>query len=197
MCDTPAWKQMWPNVARLLSAPELKSVFVAHYYRLSKTIKKEEIFEYTSKLEFGILALLFCEHDKIDRKLDFLYFLANFHETSKSYEGVYGLSHEDRELKFIFGKLLQYAIDLPERYASKFEGKQQGGANLYLCDNADEVFKTVKEQLRDEEEEYAEEYQDEMLNDVVFKNDPRLIRKAFLKRFMTEKDKTGILFDPN
>lgn len=67
---------------------------------------------YTTKLEIGILALLWCEGDHNSKVIHF-FNLAN----SKNYEYI-GIS--DDELKFIFVKLLVYSTDLPVRYEKDF-----------------------------------------------------------------------------
>ena len=67
---------------------------------------------YTTKLEIGILALLWCQGDHHSKVFHF-FNLAN----SKDYEYI-GIS--DDELKFIFVKLLVYSTDLPVRYEKDF-----------------------------------------------------------------------------
>ena len=68
---------------------------------------------YTTKLEVGILALLWCKGNHKSKAKHF-FNLAN----SKNYEYI-GLS--DDELKFIFVKLLIYSTDLPVRYENDFQ----------------------------------------------------------------------------
>lgn len=75
-------------------------------------IQYEELFSYSSKLELGVLAFLWCSGTS-KQKSKFLFQLAN---PSDQFE----ISWSDDELKFVFLKILQYSTELPLRYFQAF-----------------------------------------------------------------------------
>jgi len=68
-CTTPAWTSLWPKAVQLLKAPEFKEVI---YHDRNLLAPEDDLLEYTSKLELGCLALLWCQGSH-DDKADFLY----------------------------------------------------------------------------------------------------------------------------
>ena len=59
-CTSPAWREDWPMVAALLRLPEFKQLQYEEKEDLSTKITSSMQSEYVSKLELGIIALLWC-----------------------------------------------------------------------------------------------------------------------------------------
>lgn len=59
--DTPAWKESWQNVEKLLRTPEFKVITVTERRAIKGVVPQEQLINYTTKLEVGILALLWCD----------------------------------------------------------------------------------------------------------------------------------------
>ena len=57
--NTPAWKELWHNVEALLKFPVFKEITLIEHQKGSD-IPKDELINYTTKLEIGILGLLWC-----------------------------------------------------------------------------------------------------------------------------------------
>ena len=76
LCVTDSWKELWPNVERLLRTPEFKSLIVKELKAVAPQIQKEHILDWTTKLELGVIALLYCQ-GSLEDKARFFYDLAN------------------------------------------------------------------------------------------------------------------------
>ncbi len=74
---------------------------------------EQEIVNYTSKLEIGILGLLWCSGNQKEKTEEMFKLIAS--------NGTKYVSCYDRELIFIFVKLLQFSIDLQSKYFSDFK----------------------------------------------------------------------------
>ena len=104
---TDAWQKLWANLEKLLKTHEF------HALTSPKGAQTNLDFEeFTTKLDFGVLAFLMCEGNK-NEKAEFLYYLIQP-----------GLEEEvskwDTELKLIFQRLIYFAVDLPEKYQQSF-----------------------------------------------------------------------------
>ena len=106
---TPSWKDLWPKVENLIRTPEFKEI--AYLDRIEQDTT-ENLINITSKLEFGVMGLLWCQGTQ-DEKADFMYNL-----TCPVNEDVKVWS--ENNFKIIFKKLFFYSIDLPELYAGQF-----------------------------------------------------------------------------
>ena len=62
---------------RLLLAPEFKSIACLYWDELDNDLNAERMNDFTSKLEFGILALILCKTTNLESKVNFLYHLSN------------------------------------------------------------------------------------------------------------------------
>lgn len=109
---TPAWKELWPNVERLLRTPEFKTIVFQERHAICQHISTDDMLNWTTKLEVGILALIWCEGN-IEDKARFFCELVNppiDTSISKTIEdnkdAATGVSSSDDELRFIFVKLL-------------------------------------------------------------------------------------------
>lgn len=110
--NTPAWRESWWNVEKLLKTPEFKVITVTERGAIKDIVPQEELINYTTKIEVGILALLWCDGTQKERTAFFTQ-LANP-------SGRNEIGCNDDELKFIFVKLLEYSTDLPLRYEQAF-----------------------------------------------------------------------------
>lgn len=110
--NSTAWKESWQNVEKLLKTPEFKVITVTERKAIKSIVPQDKLINYTTKLEIGILALLWCQGSQKDRTAFFLK-LANPVELDQ-------IGCTDDELKFIFVKLLEYSTDLPLRYEQAF-----------------------------------------------------------------------------
>ena len=79
-------------------------------------MREEELVNYTSKLEIGILGLLWCTGNQKEKAEAMFKLIAS--------NGTKYVSCYDRELMFIFVKLLQFSIDLLSKYYSDFTDVQ-------------------------------------------------------------------------
>ena len=59
-CGTPAWQEDWSKVEALLRLPEFKLLMNEEKENLRGKIGYGQEVEYLSKLELGVLALLWC-----------------------------------------------------------------------------------------------------------------------------------------
>ena len=110
--NTTAWKESWSNVDKLLKTPEFKVITVTERGAIKSIVPQEQLINYTTKLEVGILALLWCDGTQKERT-SFFSKLANPGNKNE-------IGCNDDELKFIFVKLLEYSTDLPLRYEQAF-----------------------------------------------------------------------------
>lgn len=58
--NTTAWKESWSNVDKLFKTPEFKVITVTERRAIKGVVPQEKLINYTTKLEVGILALLWC-----------------------------------------------------------------------------------------------------------------------------------------
>lgn len=58
--NSPAWKDSWQNVEKLLKTPEFKVITVTERKAIKSLVPQDKLINYTTKLEIGILALLWC-----------------------------------------------------------------------------------------------------------------------------------------
>lgn len=70
--NTPAWKESWSNVDKLLKTPEFKVITVTERRAIKGLVPQEKLINYTTKLEIGILALLWCQGSQKERTAFFL-----------------------------------------------------------------------------------------------------------------------------
>ena len=111
-------------------------------------IMYDELASYTSKLELGVLAFIWCSGTS-KQKSKFLFQLAN---PCDEYE----IQWSDDELKFIFLKILQFSTDLPLRY---FEQTPEF--------TIEEIINEEIKHLENLDEKYSEYFYDWFI-DVVF-----------------------------
>ena len=71
---TPAWRKLWVNVECLFKLPVFKEITLLEHKKGS-SIELSECMNYTTKLEIGILGLLWCTGSQ-KAKANFLYKLA-------------------------------------------------------------------------------------------------------------------------
>lgn len=121
-CVTPAWTAGWRNVERLLRTPEFKAITIKEKNAIKNKVQHEELINHVSKLEIGILAILWCQGTPKD-KAAFLYKLANWKDNDD-------IAWSDDEIKFIFVKLLEYSTDVPFRYKDVFILNDSLSSNL-------------------------------------------------------------------
>jgi len=118
-CVTPAWKQQWPNVAALCRTYLMKELVVCNTIKgFSHKIQEDQCINYTTKLEVGALALLWCSGSQ-ELKAKFMTNLANP-------RGDEFITHTGSELRFIFKKLLYNAVILPEKYYEHASQRMEG-----------------------------------------------------------------------
>ena len=55
------WQKQWNKVEKLLRTPEFKSVVVNELNSIRMIVAYNDLINYISKLELGILALLWCQ----------------------------------------------------------------------------------------------------------------------------------------
>lgn len=184
---TPAWKQLWPNVDKLLRMPEFKCIVVKERKAIAEHVAREELEQWTTKLEVGILGLLWCE-GSMRAKANFFYDLANPTENAASGH-INGLTWSDDELKFIFVKLLYAAVDLPKKYASQF--KLLGGQQLNVIYDeesnlsVDEMIKCVEHELAQSDKKYGDErYFDDWFIEPFFGDQSLLSREICIERLV-------------
>ena len=96
----------------MLKTPEFKQIVVVERNAIKNYVPEKDLINYTTKLEVGILALLWCQGSQ-NAKANYLYKLANPQKQDF-------IGWSDDELKFVFVKLLEYATDLPLRYFEVF-----------------------------------------------------------------------------
>lgn len=143
--DTPAWKESWQNVEKLLRTPEFKVITVTERRAIKGVVPQEQLINYTTKLEVGILALLWCDGTQKERTS---YFTKLANPGNKNEIGC-----NDDELKFIFVKLLEYSTDLPLRYEQAFMDissesiMAQPANNLSARDNPGQMDNPAEEDL--------------------------------------------------
>ena len=70
--NTTAWKESWSNVDKLLKTPEFKVITVTERRAIKGVVPQEKLINYTTKLEVGILALLWCQGTQKERTTFFL-----------------------------------------------------------------------------------------------------------------------------
>lgn len=58
--NSTAWKESWQNVEKLLKTPEFKVITVTERKAIKSIVPQDKLINYTTKLEIGILALLWC-----------------------------------------------------------------------------------------------------------------------------------------
>ena len=119
LCITPAWKELWVNFVRLIRMPEFKSIIVKERAQLPAGIDRDKILDWTTRLEIGSVALLWCQGSLKD-KADFFYDLVNPGDVVREGQ-LTGVAWSDDELKLVFVKLLQMSTDMPERYKQAFK----------------------------------------------------------------------------
>lgn len=117
-----AWREMWTNVDKLLKVPEFKVVAVKDLQVIQNFIPWENLINCTSKLEIGILALIWCE-GSMQQKASFFTSLLNTSLGSKE-----TISSDSEQLRFIFVKIMEYSTDLPLRYDEVFDDVTSGAA---------------------------------------------------------------------
>lgn len=115
---------MWVNVEKLLKVPEFKVIAVKDLEAIQDIIPWENLINCTSKLEIGILALIWCE-GSLQQKASFLTSLLNTSKASKQ-----TVSCNSELLRFIFVKILEFSTDLPLRYDEVFEDVTTGAAEV-------------------------------------------------------------------
>ena len=103
-CKTQAWKDLWPNLEKLLRQIEFDS------------LDKGEVHDAITKLEFGTLGLLWCSGD-MNPKAEFFYYLIN--PDLENYVNKF-----DLEMQLIFNRLLYFSIDLPKKYHNLISGQE-------------------------------------------------------------------------
>lgn len=95
-----------------MKTPEFKVITVKERKAIQGVVPYDKLINYTSKLELGILALLWCDGTH-QQKVQFAIKLTNPNQVDQ-------IGCTDDELKFIFVKLLEYSTDLPMRYEQAF-----------------------------------------------------------------------------
>ena len=178
---------------RLLRTPEFKSLIVKELKAVAPQIQKENILDWTTKLELGVIALLYCR-GSLEDKAQFFYDLANPNDIMREGE-VKGVAWSDDELKFIFVKLLQFATDMPERYKNAFKVLGETGSPASFDDSLDyeadlysyeEAIYCAEEELSQLDQLYGEEaFFDRWLLDPFFGSDSMLSKDVMLERFKT------------
>ena len=73
---TKAWSEDWQKIRFLLMLPELKQVMISEKMNVDNKITYEDLISYTSKLELGVLAFLWCTGTN-RQKSSFLFKLVN------------------------------------------------------------------------------------------------------------------------
>jgi len=108
---TPAWTKLWDNVECLLKLPVFKEITLLEHSKGSK-IPYNELINYTTKLEVGILGLLWCTGSQ-KAKANFIYKLAQPDDDPN-------VAWNDDELKIIFVRLVHFSIDTPSKWFQPF-----------------------------------------------------------------------------
>lgn len=207
--NTPAWKESWSNVDKLLKTPEFKVITVTErrVLLIKSQVPQEKLINYTTKLEVGILALLWCQGTQKQRTAFFLK-LANPIMSEN-------IGCTDDELKFIFVKLLEYSTDLPLRYEQAFMDisresitahpatnlSAQGGGQTAMNGATDEDLFTIEEIIDREMEDLSqldEKYCEESFYygwfiDEIFGYDSMCSTKEFMQ--VLENQKFSWIFD--
>lgn len=167
------WKKYWHNFIKLIKTPEFKFIVVLERESLQKQIQQDELIMYTTKLELGVLACLWCTGTH-QEKIEFLMALA-FPENNSL------VTAQDDELLFVFVKLLEFSNDLPLRYCKVFEdvpstGYQEAEYSVLhsndVNDDASSLF-TIQDIIEEEmqpiedlHETYSEHFEDWLLEKV-------------------------------
>jgi len=191
-------------VVRLLRTPEFKVITAKEREAIQTKVPLEALINHFTKLEVGILALIWCEGSQAE-KARFLYSLAN----SKNNPAI---SWSDDELKFIFLKILHFSTDLPIRYADNFKQFQQlsqskdtsraaeEGEEVASDSDVDDLFsihqilESEVQGIEDLDQQYQDFYYDWFI-DLIFLESASVCTKDEFVAALSNKANFGWLFD--